>query len=90
MALVDQTVLNDMKRLLRDALRDSDGARPIGDDDDLVHGLGMDSLQMIQFLLSVETHFAVALDFERIDVDALGSVRQFSELVQELRARQPR
>jgi acyl carrier protein len=79
-----ETILQDMKRLLRETLHDTEGVRPIRDDDDLIHGLGLDSLQMIQFLLSVETHFGVALDFEKIDVEALGSVRQFSELVQGL------
>lgn len=85
---MDDTLLQDVKRLLGEALRDTDGARPIHDDDDIVHGLGLDSLQMIHFLLSVETHFGIALDFEQIDLETLGSVRQFCGLVAELRRAQ--
>jgi acyl carrier protein len=82
---MDETILQDVKRLLGEVLRDTDGARPIRDDDDIVRGLGLDSLQMIHFLLSVETHFGIALDFEQIDLETLGSVRQFCELVARLR-----
>lgn len=78
-------ILQGVKELLADALRDTGGAREIRDDDDLVHGLGLDSLQMIHFLLGVETRFEVALDFEKIDLDALGSVKQFAQLVRALK-----
>jgi acyl carrier protein len=81
---VDDPILQGVKELLADALRDAGGAREIHDEDDIVHGLGLDSLQMIHFLLGVETRFSVALDFEKIDLDALGSVLQFAQLVREL------
>jgi len=77
-------ILQGVKELLADALRDTGGAREIRDGDDIVHGLGLDSLQMIHFLLGVETRFQIALDFEKIDLDTLGSVKQFAELVREL------
>jgi acyl carrier protein len=81
---VDDPILQGVKELLTDALRDSGGAREIRDEDDIVHGLGLDSLQMIHFLLGVETRFGIALDFEKIDLDTLGSVRQFADLVRTL------
>jgi acyl carrier protein len=73
--------LADMKMLLHRALRDTDLEPRVRDDDDIVHGLGLDSLQMIRFLLDVETHFRVTLDFEQIDLATLGSVRHFAALV---------
>ena len=82
-------ILQGVKELLADALRDTGGAREIRDDDDIVHGLGLDSLQMIHFLLGVETRFAIALDFEKIDLDTLGSVKQFAQLVRGLQAAPP-
>lgn len=78
-------ILQGVKELLADALRDTGTAREIRDDDDIVHGLGLDSLQMIHFLLGVETRFEIALDFEKIDLDTLGSVKQFAQLVRELK-----
>jgi acyl carrier protein len=80
-------VLADVKMLLARALRDTERAPQVGDDDDIVHGLGLDSLQMIGFLLDVESHFDVTLDFAEIDLDTLGSVRAFAELVARRRPR---
>lgn len=82
--MTGDAILQGVKELLADALRDTGGAREIRDGDDIVHGLGLDSLQMIHFLLGVETRFQIALDFEKIDLDTLGSVKQFAELVREL------
>ena len=87
--MTGEEILQGVKELLADALRDTGGAREIRDDDDIVHGLGLDSLQMIHFLLGVETRFQIALDFEKIDLDTLGSVKQFAQLVRELQAAPP-
>lgn len=78
-------ITEDLKMLLARALRDTDRAPQVGDDDDIVNGLGLDSLQMIRFLLDVEAHFGVELDFEQIDLATLGSVRRFAGLVGGLR-----
>lgn len=86
--MAPDTVLQGVKELLADALRDTGGAREIQDSDDIVHGLGLDSLQMIHFLLGVETRFSISLDFEKIDLDTLGSVSQFAQMVRELQVAQ--
>lgn len=83
--MTDGEILQGVKELLADALRDTGATREIRDDDDIVHGLGLDSLQMIHFLLGVETRFEIALDFEKIDLDTLGSVKQFAQLVRSLK-----
>lgn len=72
-----------VKALLARSLRDTGGLRPIEDDDDIVNGLGLDSLQMISFLLEVESHFGVVIDFESLDLAKLGSVREFAAFVGE-------
>ena len=83
---MDRTT-EDLKMLLARALRDTDRAPEVSDDDDIVNGLGLDSLQMIRFLLDVEAHFGVELDFEHIDLATLGSVRRFAGVVVGLTAR---
>jgi acyl carrier protein len=80
-------VTGDLKMLLARALRDTDRAPEVSDDDDIVNGLGLDSLQMIRFLLDVESHFGVELDFEHIDLATLGSVRRFAGVVAGLMGR---
>jgi acyl carrier protein len=82
------TLLRDLKVLLAKALRDTSRAPQVSDDADIVNGLGLDSLQMIAFLLDVETHFGVQLDFETIDLSVLGSVRAFAQVIETLRTTQ--
>jgi acyl carrier protein len=72
-----------LKQLLAETLRDTDGLRPVGDDDDIVNDLGLDSLQMMSFLLAVEDRFSIQLDFERLDLASLGSVTRFAAFLAE-------
>jgi acyl carrier protein len=78
---MQDTVLEEVKRLLARALRDTGDAPAISDDADIVADLGLDSLQMISFLLDVEAQLGIALDFENLDIATLGSVRQFARYV---------
>jgi acyl carrier protein len=53
---------------------------------DMVIEYGIDSLQMINFLLSIEDTFDVELDYENLELDHLRSVREFTAFVVGLRA----
>jgi acyl carrier protein len=52
---------------------------------DLVTDLGMDSLQMISFLLAVEDEFGLELDYDNLELGDLRSVRQFATYLTGLR-----
>jgi acyl carrier protein len=82
--LMDGNVLDKLKRLLATTLSDTDAAPSVKDDDHIVNDLGLDSLQMIAFLLDVEAQFQVAIDFEKLDIAKLGSVQEFSRYVESL------
>ncbi|WP_434444007.1 acyl carrier protein [Lentzea sp. E54] len=64
----------------------ANGIEPAGisSDADLVDDYGLDSLQMISFLLGIEDTFDVALDYENLELDDLRSVRQFADFVSRL------
>ncbi|MFE2560544.1 acyl carrier protein [Streptomyces sp. NBC_00090] len=47
----------------------------------IVYDLGLDSLQMIEFLLTIEDALQVELDFETMDMDCLRSVDAFCRFV---------
>ena len=47
----------------------------------IINDLGLDSLQIIEFLLTVEDELGVELDFETMDMDALTSVGSFCRFV---------
>jgi acyl carrier protein len=80
--------LNDVtgrvKALLAEVLGEPALAAEIGDGAGIVTDLGLDSIQMINFLLQVEDEFDVELDFESLDLEHLGSVRRFCGFVANL------
>jgi acyl carrier protein len=76
-----------LKALLAEILGDDAMASAIDDQADMVNDLGLDSIQMITFLLSVEDEFDVNLDFENLDLSDLTSLSRFHAFV--LAMRQP-
>ncbi|QUQ68557.1 acyl carrier protein [Kutzneria sp. CA-103260] len=64
----------------------SNGMTPdeVGRDVDLVEEYGLDSLQMISFLLGIEDTFDLELDYENLELDDLRSVAQFASYVRQL------
>jgi acyl carrier protein len=69
-----------LKELLADAAGDPGLAARLPDDVDVVDDLGLDSLQMISFLLAVEDRFDVEIDFEALQLDDLRSLDRFCAL----------
>jgi acyl carrier protein len=59
-------------------------AGQVSPDADLVEEYGLDSLQMISFLLGIEDAFDVELDYENLELDHLRSVAQFAAYVRAL------
>jgi acyl carrier protein len=52
---------------------------------DLINEIGIDSLQMIDFLLSLEGEFGVEVDFDSLDRQHLTSVEELCRFVRTLR-----
>ena len=53
---------------------------------DLINEVGLDSLQMIDFLLGLEDEFGVEVDFDSLDIQHLSSVEALCRFVRELRS----
>jgi acyl carrier protein len=60
-------------------------ADEISADADIITDYGIDSLQMISFLLSIEDTFDLVLDYDNLELDNLRSVREFTDFVAGLR-----
>jgi acyl carrier protein len=58
-------------------------------DADIVTEYGIDSLQMISFLLNIEDTFDIELDYDNLELDDLRSVREFAGYVAGLRTNAP-
>ena len=62
-------------------------AAELGDDADLVAGLALDSLEMLQFMLDVEERLAIRIDFERLAFSYLRSIRALADFLDTMPAR---
>lgn len=63
------------RAVLGEVLGNPELAATITDDTDIIHDLGLDSIQAINFLLALEDAFDVELEFEELTYDQL---RKFS------------
>ncbi|MCS7476858.1 acyl carrier protein [Umezawaea endophytica] len=70
-----------IKAVLAGVLANGTEPAEIPHDADLVDEYGVDSLQMISFLLGIEDEFDVELDYDNLELDDLRSVRQFGRFV---------
>jgi acyl carrier protein len=77
---VDETASR-VKLLLARSLGDEEWAGQIGDDADIINDLGLDSVQLIGFFLLVEDEFDIELDFDRLEIDGLYSIKSFCEFL---------
>jgi len=73
--------ISTVKLLLARSLEDESCAERIGDDDDIINDLGLNSVQLVGFFLMVEDEFDIELDFDRLEIDGLYSVRSFCEFL---------
>jgi acyl carrier protein len=71
----------EIKTVLARVLANGTAADDIGTAADLVEEYGLDSLQMISFLLAIEDALNVEVDYENLELEHLRSVSQFAAYV---------
>lgn len=72
-----------IKELLAEILSENTpvSADEIDENASLLDEVGLDSLQLINFILRVEDEFDIEIDFENLDQDRLASVKAFADFV---------
>lgn len=83
---MSQDTIASIKLSLRAVLPEIASVADIADDADIVADIGLDSVQMLQFLLELEARLAIRIDFDRLDFDDLRSIRRLAACL----ARMPR
>ncbi|MBN3525226.1 acyl carrier protein [Paenibacillus apiarius] len=78
--------IDTLARLVSEAKEDPSWELRLTPKTNLIEEVGLDSLQLIQFMLKVEEQFKVQMDFERFDYEHLQSVRAFLGFLQALGA----
>jgi len=77
-----------IKKTLEKVKGVSDLASGLSDDADIIHGVGLDSLQMLRFMLELEERLEVTIDFDRLEYSFFNSVRTLAEFMDGMPHRQ--
>lgn len=56
---------------------------------DLVDGVGLDSLEMLEFMLELEASLAVRIDFDKLEFSLLRSIRTLADFLDTMPPRSP-
>jgi acyl carrier protein len=67
-----------IKSILGGVKENPDLARSLPDNADIINDVGLDSLQMISFILTVEEEFGIQFDFDGFDYSYLNSIDEFA------------
>jgi acyl carrier protein len=57
----------------------------ISDATDLINGVGLDSIQMVNLILMIEDEFSIEIDFENFNIENLKSIENFSQFITDLK-----
>lgn len=79
------TTYERIKSFLCEVKGDHDLYEKITDRTNLIEDVGIDSLQLINFLLKIEDEFDVEFDFEEFDMSILNEFKTFCDYVEEMR-----
>jgi acyl carrier protein len=60
-------------------------AEQLADSADIIEDVGLDSLQMMEFMLEIESQLNLEIDFEKLDFSYLKSIEKFSEVLQQMK-----
>ncbi len=80
-------MLRQLKEILVEVKEGMADASSLPDDLDVIGDVGLDSLEMLEFMLEVETRLNIELDFEQLDFDSLRNLSVFAEQLESFRPR---
>ncbi len=74
-------ITSKLKMIISEIKEDETLVSSINHNDDLINEVGLDSLEMIDFMLQIEEAFSVQLDFDKIDFSDLKSIKSLAEFL---------
>jgi acyl carrier protein len=83
------TTVTAIKQIVAKVRNAPELATELADTADLVDGLALDSLEMLQFMLELEDRLAIRIDFDRLEFAYLRSIRTLADFLDTMPARQP-
>lgn len=83
------TTLPAIKNIVARLKRQPALAESLSDTADLIDDVGLDSLEMLQFMLELEESLQIQIDFDRLEFSSLRSIRQLAGLLDTMPRRTP-
>lgn len=78
---VNLNVKEKIKQLLGEITGNPELAETLDGSTDIINDIGLDSIQMINFVLIIEDEFLIQLDFENFDFENLNSIDILAEYI---------
>jgi len=82
------TTSGTIKKLVAKVKGDPSLEARLGDRSDLVEEVGLDSLEMLRFMLEIEATLAVQIDFDRLEFSTLRSIDSLAAFLDAMPPRQ--
>ncbi len=74
-------MVEQIKQLLKEITNNSIDIMKLSNDADIINDVGLDSIQMINFILTVEERFDINIDFEKFNYEHMGSINKLCQFI---------
>lgn len=75
------STLDSIKRILVQVKSLPGSPADLADDTDLVEGVGLDSIELLTFMLEVEAQLGIRIDFDRMEFSTLNSLATLADFL---------
>ncbi|MBO4290328.1 MAG: acyl carrier protein [Lachnospiraceae bacterium] len=78
-------MIEEIRKALIEVIGNDEGADSWDQGTDILADVGLDSVQLIEFLLKIEETMGVEFDFENLEYDMLRSIGMLAEKLEEMK-----
>lgn len=78
--------INTVKHILSVLKKSPELVETLTEDSNIIEDVGLDSLEMLQFMLEVEEQLKIAIDFDQLEYEHLHSVKTLAEFLKSMPA----
>lgn len=76
------TAIDAIKQALEKVKSIAGLAGELADDADIINDVGLDSLEMLRFMLDLEERLSIQIDFDRLEYSFFNSIRELANFME--------
>ena len=80
------SIVTTIKQILSELKKSPELAESLSDTANIIDDIGLDSLEMLQFMLEVEEKLAIEIDFELLEYEHMHSIMTLAEFMKSMPA----